>query len=152
MDGMMIFTDGGEEALEGNGAAEADTGFFVGAFGFNTAERLQKHEVAFVVAEYEYVIVGLVQLRGDGELGFGDVSLGEQRLDLLAGDGSKLDFAGIEFGEQLLQRLFIVLGEFSEAVVGNEIADFLRDDWRSFEARLAHEGRGVVPSAPCRCL
>ncbi len=99
------------EAFEQDDAAEADAGFLVGFFGLHAAQGLEEHEVGRVVGRDHNVVVGLVQLRGDREVGVVGDRLREQRLELGGADSGQLDVAGVEFAEEFLQSIVIVFGE-----------------------------------------
>lgn len=121
----MIFTDGCDEALEGNGAAEADAGFLVGFFLGDAAEGLKENEVGLVVAEDEGVIVGLVQAGGDREFALLLGGVGKELGEIGGIEAGEGEVAGVEGGEERGELFVVGLGELGEAIVGEEVAALL---------------------------
>src|SRR5204863_9704696 len=97
---MTIFTESGEGSIERDRAAEADAGFLVAALRSEPDEILEEGIFGRVRGENEDVVVGLAELRGDRELGVGDVGFAEQLFELLGSDRGELDVAGVEFADE----------------------------------------------------
>ena len=152
IEGMTIFTESGEGSCERDGAAEADAGFFVGAFGADAEEVLEEGKFGGIRGENEDVVVGFAELCGDGKLGFGDVAFGEEALEFFGGDGGELEVAGVEFAEELVERVFVGLREFCELVVGGDVAEFFGAAWRRSGSRSGPTSRGGAPFGRGRCL
>lgn len=138
---MTIRTEGFDGAGERDGAADADASLFVGAFDADAEEVLQEGMFGGVGGEDEDVVVGFVELGGDGEVAFGDAGVCEELLEFLGADGGELQLAGVEFAEHLLEGVVVVLGHLGDAVVGGDVADLLG----AIGVSLAFDGN--LPSA-----
>ena len=123
---MTICTQGGKGAGERDDAADADAGFFVRALGRDAEKVLEEGKFGFIGRGDEDVVVGFVELGGDGELAFGNAGVGEQSLEFFCAHGGELDVTGVEFAEHLLERFVVALCESREFVIGGDVADFLR--------------------------
>lgn len=123
IEGMTILTEGMQEPLEWDTAADADAGLLVAALDLGTADRLEEKEVGLVIDKDQDVVVGLAQLGGHRVLGRGPRG---GLLLLLQEARQRAVQAGIfELLHEVLEHLPILVGQLGYVVVRQQVGDLV---------------------------